>query len=293
MLAFGKFEHGNLCRLCGGRGLATGESHGPRGAIEQRRHGMHIGRAAPGLRAEEQHHRRLADGGEPCQHFLGHGRCRRLGHDGDDLGRRVAREHVDGLQHGGAAYGLVHIAAAGADGLRYAATEAVDLRRHFLQAGARSGDDANGAAAHDVGKAQRHAVDDGGAAIGPHHQQALARTDFFDRLLLFDGHVVAEHEHMHAQAQGLERFGGGIGAGYRNLRKPRLQSARVGAHRHGKRTRLHLDDIGGAALGRSSGEQMFDLSQRLGKRRIIGLDQHHHVVGPRTRHAGIEQAGLL
>ena len=98
---------------------------------------------------------------------------RRLGDQRDNVRIRIGGEQVEGLQHGHAADTLIEIPAAGADRLGDAAAPPVDLAGHFLGAGAGCADDADTAPANPVGEAQRHTVDDGGAAVGPHHQETV------------------------------------------------------------------------------------------------------------------------
>ena len=69
------------------------------------------------------------------------------------------------------------VVAAGADGVRDAGAEPVDAGGDLLRAGARGADHADRAAPHDVGEAERNAVDDRRAAVGPHDQEvALAAS---------------------------------------------------------------------------------------------------------------------
>ena len=89
---------------------------------------------------------------------------------------RIGGQRGEPLQHRDAADLFLQVAAAGAERLRDAAAQVVDAAGHFLQPGARRRDEADVAAPHDVGKAERHAVDDRRAAIGPHHQQVFARA---------------------------------------------------------------------------------------------------------------------
>ena len=60
--------------------------------------------------------------------------------------------------------------AAGADRLADARTEPVDEASDLLQAGARGGDDADGAAPDHIGETERNPVEDGGAAVRTHDQ---------------------------------------------------------------------------------------------------------------------------
>ena len=64
------------------------------------------------------------------------------------------------------------VAAADAEAVRHADAGAVEQAHQLLGAGAGRGDDADRAGPHDVGEAEPDAADDGGAAVGAHHQQA-------------------------------------------------------------------------------------------------------------------------
>ena len=73
-----------------------------------------------------------------------------------------------------------------------------------------------------VGKGERRAADDGGAAIRPHHQQARLARLLLQRQFVGDRDVVAEHQHMQAAVERLARFGGGEFAGNGNQREVEL-----------------------------------------------------------------------
>ena len=110
--------------------------------------------------------------------------------------RRVGVEQVDGRQRGERADLAGEIAAAHADRLRDALAALRDQAGHLLHAGARRADDADVAARHAVGEGERHAADDGGAAVGAHHQAAQRRGLALEGDFLFEGHVVAEDHHV-------------------------------------------------------------------------------------------------
>ena len=121
----------------------------------------------------------------------------------------IGIQRVDRHQGRDPAHLGFQIAPTRADRVRNPAAVVGDQARHFLDAGARRADDANIAARHDVGETQRRAIEDGGAAIGPHHQQPLLVCQNLQRHLVGDGHVVRKHHHVQAAAQRLARFGGG------------------------------------------------------------------------------------
>ena len=89
----------------------------------------------------------------------------------------------------------------------------------FLRAGARRADDADVAARNAVGEGQRRAVDDGGAAVGAHHQSAQRLGFALEGDFLFEGHVVAEDHHVETCAQRLARLAGGVVTRHRDQRQ--------------------------------------------------------------------------
>ena len=117
---------------------------------------------------------------------------RGLGDERDDLGVRVVDQRVEPQLHHQAADLLLEVAAAGADDLRHAAAQLRNDGADLLRARAGRADHADLALGHDVGKRQRHVVDDRGATVGAHDQQLLFICALFERLLLFDRHVVGE-----------------------------------------------------------------------------------------------------
>src|SRR6185295_1339384 len=103
----------------------------------------------------------------------------------------------------------IEITPADADRLRDAVAETVDEADDLLQPRAGGGDEADAPAAHHVGEAERHAVEDGGAAVRPHEQPALAEGQALELELVGERHVVAEEEDVQAALERLERFRGG------------------------------------------------------------------------------------
>ena len=93
---------------------------------------------------------------------------------------------------------------AAADAVRRGDADAgmVEQSQHLLAAGARGRDDADRSGGDDVGEAEPDPVDDRGAAVGTHHEQAALGGVGLERDLLLDRHVVAEDHHV---AAGLER----------------------------------------------------------------------------------------
>ena len=104
---------------------------------------------------------------------------------------------------------LTRIAEAGdadADRLAHPGAHRVDQARNLLQAGARRCDQADVAAPHRVGEAERHAIDDRGAAIGAHHHQPARARQFLERDFVGEIDVVAEHHHVESEVQRLPRL---------------------------------------------------------------------------------------
>ena len=66
-------------------------------------------------------------------------------------------------------------------------------------------------APHGVGEPERHAVEDRGAAVRAHDEQALARGERLELDLVLDRDVVAEQEDVEAPLERLERLGRRIG----------------------------------------------------------------------------------
>src|SRR5262245_1175107 len=118
----------------------------------------------------------------------------------------------------------------------------MDAAGHFLHAGARRADHADGAAPDGVGEAERHAGDDRGPAVRPHDEEALLRCEALHRLLFGEWDVVAEEEYVQAALQRLERFGRRVGPGHRYLRERRPGELLLS---HRDRARCDLDGAGG------------------------------------------------
>ena len=93
----------------------------------------------------------------------------------DHLGFRIADEDFDGHLEGDRADFFRQVAPAGADAVGDAAAQLVDAGGDLLQTGAGSRNHADGALADLVGETQAGTLDDGGAAVGSHHQQTFLR----------------------------------------------------------------------------------------------------------------------
>ena len=206
----------------GAKGLALGQRDGHRRGLFEVAGEPHdrAFRARLGPRADEERDCRLAGALERRDDLIRDGLGRRLGNDDDDLGAIIAGERFDAHERRCAAYPLIlEVAAASADRLADARSGAVDEARNFLDAGPRGADDADRTALDDIGKAQRHAIDDGGAAIGPHHQEALAPAQRLEGDLVLERHVVGEQHHVQAALQRLAGLARRVGARQRNDRQ--------------------------------------------------------------------------
>ena len=165
---------GLRCRL-----LALRERHGHVGRLREVRGAMDaVARDRGGIGAEEDHDHRLRaglGGAEDGRGDVGRGRLR---HEHDDLRGRIFVERLQPVQHRDAADRGGEVVPAGAERLRDARAELMDAHGHFLRAGAGCADHADRTASHDVGEAERDAVDDGGAAVRTHHHEVvlLARS---------------------------------------------------------------------------------------------------------------------
>ena len=180
----------------GRNGLALGESNRLAGSIFQVvSRGQTILLGEVGVAADEINHdgldvivALLGDG----QDLLGHVIRGGLGEHDDDLGLGVVDECVEALlEHQTADFGL-QVTAAGAQSLGDTGTELVDQDGELLGTGAGSAADTDGAAMDNVGESQRQTVDNGGTAVGTHHQQLLGNSILLELLFLFHRNVIAE-----------------------------------------------------------------------------------------------------
>ena len=167
--------------------------------------------AAGGRRvADEVDHDRFAGGLRGGEEPGGHGGRGRLGHEHDHFRSRVAGQQVQRLVGGDGADLCLEVAPAGAKGLRHAAAQVVDFGRDGLEAGAGGAHYADGAAPHPVGKAQAHAIDDGRAAVGAHHEQSLRLGGLLEGHLVIQRDIVAVEKDVLAQVHRLARHAGGV-----------------------------------------------------------------------------------
>ena len=165
----------------------------------------------------------------------------------------------------------------------------MDQGRDLLQAGASRRRQTDAAPAHGVGKAQSGAVDNRGAAIGPHHQQAPLGRRPLQVYLILQWNVIAEQEHVHPLPQRLFRLG---------PRKP---------PRHGDNRQI-CAGIRGLGRGQGSGPPLRPLlpgglpaadlgvkerNGRLGRLGALRPHGYHRVVDPEGLYIGPQQAGIL
>ena len=221
--------------------------------------------------AEEANNHRLAAGAGASQHFLRHRRGRWLGDECNHLSALVGFQHLDGVEHHQAANSLAEIAPAGTNQLRHTAAEFVNAHAQLLAAGAGSADDANRAAAHRVSKAQSRAVDDGGAAIRPHHQQPFLVRQLLQRQLVVERHVIGKEHYVKIVFQRLARFAGGESTVDGNHRKVCVRTMGFGA---GNRRVARF--MGAYAL--FTREQRLDGRQRFIIRRVAFNHDHQVAV---------------
>ena len=90
-----------------------------------------------------------------------------------------------------------------ADQLRDSDTRGIEKTCHLLRAGSRGSDDADRTLRDRVGESERHAIDDGGAAVRPHHKQPLLDRQLLESKLLGDVNIVGKTQHMHSVAERL------------------------------------------------------------------------------------------
>ena len=180
----------SIADVCGWQRHPARQRQRQVGGMAQRARRVQAWRQGFGRRTQKMQHHRLAGGSGGGLDAPRDGGRRRFGHQHDHAGLAVGGERGQTLQHRDAADGLAQVAPTGAQRLRDAAALVVDAAAELLQAGARCGDDADVAAAHDIRESQRHAVDDRGAAVRPHHQQVSGAGECLDLELFSDRNVV-------------------------------------------------------------------------------------------------------
>ena len=105
----------------------------------------------------------------------------------------------------------------------------MNAHAQLLAAGTGGANDANRPATHRVGEAQPRAVDNGGAAVRPHHQQTLFMRQLLQRQLVVERYVIGEQHHVKIVFQRLTRFPGGEGAVDGNHRQVAVRTMGFGA----------------------------------------------------------------
>ena len=151
----------------------------------------------------------------------------------------------------------MEVTAAGADGVRDAATESMHEGRHFLDAGSRGADHADGPATNAVREAEADTVDDRRPALRPHDEQAAPARPALERSLVVQRDAIAEEKHVQSGRERLLRLEGGVRARHRHDRDAgRRRAARGGADR----ARHHVIARGLAVAPRA--QELFDSRQR-------------------------------
>ena len=230
-------------------------------------------RARQGL-AREVDHARLAERAHRLREPQGGRATGRLADHADHLGGGIGAERLQCAQHHETADLVREIAAADADRLRDALAQPGDRARDLLQPGARGGREADAAPRHHVGEAERHAVEDGGAAVGPEQEAPALAGEPLELHLRRDGHVVAEEHDVQSRAECAQRLGAGVGARHGDQDEIR---AGQGAQRALERARRCL---GAAHRGWPSEQGVLGRRTRgLGRRRVLGHDRDHEIGG--------------
>ena len=241
-----------------------------------------------GIAAEEVDDDRLARLARDVQDLAGHRGGGGLGDENDDARAGIVREPFDARPHHEAAHSIVEIVAAHADHLRKPFAEAIDETRYFLEPRARGADEADASAAHDIGEAQGHAVQDGRAAVRPHDEKILLHREPLQLDLVRHRNIVAEDEDVKSSLERLQRLRRGVGTGSRDDGEICLRQL---GGRFGEAARRRL-----LSSGRGDGgllvEEMRGLGERpLGRRLVPGGHRHHEVIGPRGGRGGVEEPG--
>ena len=243
---------------------------------------------------------------------------RRLREDCDDLGGEIVAQRFEAEVHHAAAHVLLEVAAARAERLRDTAAQAVDEHGDLLQARARRADQPDVASAHNVGESERAAVDDGRAAVGPHHEQALLQRAVLQGYLVLERDVVGEEHDVQARIEGLLGLRARVASGHgdhgevdaRVLPERAVQRMRCGFPISrpllGGEEPLELgdrlpscllavgthadDDVVGTELPAAVGEKPACADDRVV---AVGAHEHHGLVdaGERLHHGGPQHQG--
>ena len=145
-------------------------------------------------------------GARTFQHLARHRWRRRFGDKRDDLSLRIGLQHANRVKHHQAANLLTQIASTGANQLGNSAAKLVNAYAQLLATGTGRTNNSDVAATHCVAKTQRRAVNDGGSAVWPHHQQPFFVRQLLKRQLVFKRDVVREQHHVEVILQRLTRF---------------------------------------------------------------------------------------
>ena len=164
------------------------------------------------LPAEQTGDDGLARGAGGGQHALGDAGRGRLGHEREHPRVGIQREPAQRLERREPADHRIEVTAAGADRLRDAAAETVQETRDLLQPRARRADQPDRAAANTVGEADPDSVEDGGSALGAHHEEPGARGAPLESDLLLERDAVTEDEDVMPGGERLMSLVGGVGS---------------------------------------------------------------------------------
>ena len=109
----------------------------------------------------------------------------------------------------------------------------MNAHAEFLAAGPGCADNPNRPATYRVSEAQPRAVDNGGAAVRPHHQQPFLVRQLLQRQLVVERHVIGKEHDVKIVFQRLTCFTGGEGAVDGDHRKIAVRAMGFGAGNRG------------------------------------------------------------
>ena len=210
-------------------------------------------------------------GARTFQHLARHCWRRRFGDKRDDLGLRIGLQHTNRVKHHQAANLFAQIASTGANQLGNPAAKLVNAYAQLLATGTGGANNSDVAATHRIAKTQRRAVNNGGSAIGTHHQQPFFMRQLLERQFVFKRDVVREQHHVEVILQRLTRFTRGKQTIDRDHRQVAVRNMLL---RTGERgiARFMLPPL------LFMRKQVFNRHQRLIVRRLAGTFNDNHQV---------------
>ena len=226
-------------------------------------------------------------GARTFQHLAHHRWRRRFGDKCDDLSLRIGLQHANRVKHHQAANLFTQIASTCANQLGNSAAKLVNAYAQLLATGTGGTNNSDVAATHRVAKTQRRAVNDGGSAIWPHHQQSFFMRQLLKRQLVLKRDVVREQHHIEVILQRLARFTRGKQAIDRDhrqiaLRNMLLRAGKRGIARFMLATLLFMR------------KQIVNRHQRLVIRRLAGaFNDNHQIATFRLFQLRRQQAEIL